>query len=681
MSIENKLKIDFRYYTAKGYLMYTIDIMTLFPEPVALMLGTSIIGRAQKRGLLEVCCHQIRDYTTNKQMQVDDYPYGGGHGCVMQCQPLCDCLKAIRELRDGKNVRTIYLSPCGKVFTENDAKRLSNSFDGIILVCGHYEGVDERFIEECVDEEISVGDFVLTGGEIPALAVADAVARLLPNVLSEGSVTEESHWAGLLEYPQYSRPEVWNGRQVPTVLLSGNHAEIKRWRFKQSLFRTKSRRPDMYNSLRFETKQEKRLLAEIEYEWENERMEELLDKYAELIIRKGINIQPNQTLLVSCHVDNADFARRCVKKAYEAGCREVIMNWGDDTISRETWLHANDEIFDTIRPWEAEKANTLASEGAAFLNLTSGDPEAMAGVDPERMRRKSVVASKATAPYREALMSDKLQWCVAAVPNVKWAKKMFPDMKEEKAFKKQWDSILTTSRVYEETSPIDEWDKHIDTLHRRAAKLNEYNFKYLKYSNSLGTDLTVELPEGHFWQGGDSKSEKGIQFLPNIPTEELYTAPKRDGVNGIVYASKPLVLSDIVDKFWFRFENGKIVELHAEKNEKILRTETTVDEGASYLGEVALVPYDSPISNTGLLFYNTLFDENAACHLAFGDSYPCVEGTSDLSWQERLEKHGLNHSITHCDFMVGTKDLSVIGVTHDGTEIPVFVNGNFAPNL
>lgn len=246
--------------------MFWIDIMTLFPDTVGDMLCESILGRAQERGIIRVECHQIRDYTTNKQKQVDDYPYGGGRGCVMQVQPLYDCWKHICD-EAGKRVHTIYLSPCGKVFRQEDAKRLKDDYDRLILVCGHYEGIDERFIDECVDEEISIGDFVLTGGEIPAMAVADAVCRLVPGVLpDEECFTEESHWNGMLEYPQYSRPEMWKGRAVPSVLLSGHHANIAKWRRKQSIIRTRLRRPDMYEKLVFTSKEDIKLLKEIEDE-------------------------------------------------------------------------------------------------------------------------------------------------------------------------------------------------------------------------------------------------------------------------------------------------------------------------------------------------------------------------------------------------------------------------------
>ena len=246
--------------------MYQINIMTLFPDTVGDQLCESILGRAQERGYIRIECHQIRDYTTNKQNQVDDYPYGGGRGCVMQAQPLYDCWRHICT-EAGKRVHTIYLSPCGTVFSQEDAKRLSRDYDSLILVCGHYEGVDQRFVDECVDEEISIGDFVLTGGEIPAMAVADAVCRLVPGVLPDAECfTEESHWDGLLEYPQYSRPEIWNGRRVPEILLSGHHANIARWRRKQSILRTKRRRPDMFRQLSFPENSDQKLLAEIEEE-------------------------------------------------------------------------------------------------------------------------------------------------------------------------------------------------------------------------------------------------------------------------------------------------------------------------------------------------------------------------------------------------------------------------------
>ncbi len=239
-----------------------IDILTLFPDTVGDMMNESILGRAQERGYIRIEAHQIRDYTANKQNQVDDYPYGGGRGALMQADPLYRCWCHVCD-EAGAPVHTIFLSPCGHVFRQEDAKRLSQ-MENIVLVCGHYEGIDQRFIDECVDEEISIGDFVLTGGEIPAMAVADSVCRLVPGVLPDKECFEdESHWDGLLEYPQYSRPAVWHGREVPPILLSGDHAKVARWRRKQAILRTRARRPDMYEKLRFETKEDKKILREI----------------------------------------------------------------------------------------------------------------------------------------------------------------------------------------------------------------------------------------------------------------------------------------------------------------------------------------------------------------------------------------------------------------------------------
>ncbi len=242
-----------------------IDIMTLFPESLTDVLADSILGRAQERGYLTIEAHQIRDYTASKQNQVDDYPYGGGRGAIMQADPLYRCWEAVCD-KAGGPVHTVYLSPCGHTFKQADAIRFSK-MENLILVCGHYEGIDQRFIDECVDEEISLGDFVLTGGEIAAMAVTDAVARMVPGVLADPECFEdESHYSGLLEYPQYSRPAVWHGREVPAILLSGNHKEVAKWRRKQSLRRTRLRRPDMYEKLDLSSKQDRKLLKEMEQE-------------------------------------------------------------------------------------------------------------------------------------------------------------------------------------------------------------------------------------------------------------------------------------------------------------------------------------------------------------------------------------------------------------------------------
>lgn len=248
--------------------MYQIDIMTLFPDTVGDVLGESILGRAQERDLIRINCHQIRDYTVNKQKQVDDYPYGGGKGAVMQADPLYRCWDHICTLAGGP-IHTIYLSPTGRVFQQADAKRLHQDYSRLILVCGHYEGIDQRFIDECVNEELSIGDYVLTGGEIPAMVVTDAVCRLVPGVLSDPACfINESHWDGLLEHPHYSRPDQWHGRSVPPILLSGHHANVEKWRRKQSILRTQKRRPDLFANLDLSGKADQKLLRELEAESE-----------------------------------------------------------------------------------------------------------------------------------------------------------------------------------------------------------------------------------------------------------------------------------------------------------------------------------------------------------------------------------------------------------------------------
>ena len=277
-------------------------------------------------------------------------------------------------------------------------------------------------------------------------------------------------------------------------------------------------------------------------------------------------------------------------------------------------------------------------------------------------------------------MSDKIQWCIAALPEEKWAQKMYPGVSGDEAMGKLTEAIFSTMRITADNDPVEAWRAHNEALNARKKKLTEFNFKSLHYTNSLGTDLTVELPQGHYWEGGNSRSAKGVAFNANMPTEEIFTAPKRDGVNGRVVSTKPFAIGgEIIDQFAFTFENGRIVNIETAdpKHRKMLEDEIGVDEGARCLGEVALVPYDSPISNMDILFYDTLFDENASCHLAFGASYPTVEGGADMTEAERLAA-GLNQSITHEDFMVGSADLNITGLTPDGREIPVFVNGNFA---
>ena len=407
-------------------------------------------------------------------------------------------------------------------------------------------------------------------------------------------------------------------------------------------------------------------------------LESLQRDYARLLIEKGVCLQAGQKLVISCPVEQAWFARLCAGAAYDAGCREVVMNWFDDALSRMTYLRAADAVFDEYPAWAAAKSDTLADEGAAFLSIAGGDPEALAGVDPDRLRRSRIASGTAMKHFRDMTGGNRVSWCIAAIPSPAWAKKVFPDLPENAAMQRLWTEILRSARADRGSAAAD-WAAHTAALREHVAILNSYDFKSLHYKSALGTDLTVELPEGHFWAGGEEKClGNGVMFSPNIPTEEVFTLPKRDGVNATVVASKPLSLNgNLIENFRFTLRNGKIVGVSAEKGEEILRDAISVDEGASYLGEAALVPCDSPISRSGVLFYNTLFDENASCHFAFGSAYPCIAGAENMD-EDALFARGMNRSITHVDFMIGTPDLSITGTTHDGREIPVFVDGNFA---
>ena len=408
-------------------------------------------------------------------------------------------------------------------------------------------------------------------------------------------------------------------------------------------------------------------------------MEAKLREYAKLLIEVGLNVQKKQTLIISSPVECAFFARLCADAAYDAGCREVIMNWSDDYLSRQKFLRADTSVFDDAPEWREKFFTHYAEAGAAYLAIAASDPETLKGVDPDRLVRAQKSGSLLRKTFDRLQMSNGFPWCIASVPIPSWAKTVFPELPEDQAMEKLWDAILRSVRIRGDGTAVSAWHQHLDTLGRRKALLNEYHFKYLHYTNSLGTDLTIQLPEDHLWAAGNSVMKNGVEFVANMPTEEIFTAPLKTGINGVVYSAMPLVDSgNIIDKFHFVIREGRIVEAHAEKGEEFLKAAISVDDGASYFGEVALVPYDSPISNQKILFYNTLFDENASCHLAFGEAYPeCIEGGESMS-REEVQAHGLNYSLTHVDFMVGTADLSIVGTTHDGREIPVFVNGNFA---
>lgn len=402
-----------------------------------------------------------------------------------------------------------------------------------------------------------------------------------------------------------------------------------------------------------------------------------LQKYAELAVKIGANVQPGQNLIVNATVDSAELVRLIVKQAYEAGARFVKVNWSDDTVTRLRYEMAADESFLDEPKWYAGEMLEYVENGAAVLHVISSDPDLLNGVDPQRITNHHKTYGKAMSKYRELQMSDKFSWSIVAVPSRAWAAKVFPNLPENEQVPALWEAIFKTVRL-DRPDPIAAWREHIDGLTQKSDYLNTKRYKKLHYV-APGTDLTIELPKGHLWVAAESINAQGNTFLANLPTEEVFTAPLKTGVNGTVSSTKPLSYNgNIIDRFKLTFENGRIVDFSAEVGEENLKQLIELDEGSHYLGEVALVPHGSPISQSGILFYNTLFDENASNHLAIGNAYAFnLEGGKSMT-REELAQSGLNASFAHEDFMVGSAEMDIYGVTEDGKEEPIFTKGNWA---
>jgi aminopeptidase len=405
--------------------------------------------------------------------------------------------------------------------------------------------------------------------------------------------------------------------------------------------------------------------------------QEILKKYAKLIISKGINIQKDQIIVLSAPVEEYKFARIVIETAYEYGAKDVIMNWTDEIASKLWYKNVSDGVLEYFPNWKKEFYLTYVNQNAAFIHICAEDPELLKDIDPEKITKSQKPAMLALQEYMQAIMCHKNTWCVVSVPSEAWAAKVFPNLSVDEAIQKLWQAIIETTRLNAE-DPIVAWNNHIIELHKKADFLNRCDFQYLTYKNSIGTNFTIELPENHIWACGGEYTPNGIEFVANIPTEEIFTMPKKSGMNGKVVSSMPLNHNGtLIDKFWLQFEQGRIIDYGAEQGYKTLKSLIDTDEGSHYLGEVALVPYNSPISNLNILFYNTLFDENASCHLAIGKAYPTnIKNGSNLTTEQLLELD-VNDSLTHVDFMIGTADLEIKGMTRDGKEIIIFENGNF----
>lgn len=403
---------------------------------------------------------------------------------------------------------------------------------------------------------------------------------------------------------------------------------------------------------------------------------ENLKKYSNLIIKVGANVLEGDIVTISSPVERADFARMLVEDAYKAGAHEVNINWTDEVISRLGYQNAPVEVLEDVPQYNFDKAEYYAKKGEKRIAISASDPESLKGIDSQKIQRVSKAVSTKMQPLRKYTMNDINSWTVVSVPTEKWAKKVFPN--SDTPVEDLWEAIFKTTRI-DQTDPIKSWENHLNTLTTKADWLNEQDFKYLRYKASNGTDLEIELPEGHIWTAASSLNSKNERFVPNMPTEEVFTLPHKNGVNGKVFSSKPLVYAgNVIDEFWLKFKDGKVIDFDAKVGKETLQSIFDKDERARHLGEVALVPFDSPISNSNILFFNTLFDENASCHLALGKAYPTtIKGGPDMS-DDELDKAGVNDSLAHEDFMVGTSDLNIVGIKKDGSEVQVFKDGNWA---
>ena len=402
-----------------------------------------------------------------------------------------------------------------------------------------------------------------------------------------------------------------------------------------------------------------------------------LRKYANLIARVGANVQKGQEVIINAELDQPEFVKMVVEECYKAGAKKVLVDWSYQPLTKLNVRYCSEKVLGSLDKWQLEKWEHQVEVLPCKIYLMSEDPDGLAGVNQKKYAKAMASRSKLIKPIRNK-MENKYLWCIAAVPGKGWAKKVFPGERTNAAVEKLWEAILLASRV--DDDPVEAWNQHNASLKSKCDYLNALNIKELRYKASNGTDFRVGLlPNALFMAGGEETLGSNIYFNPNIPTEEAFTSPRKGDADGVVYSSKPLSYGgQLIDNFMIRFEKGKVTEVKAEQNEKLLREIIGMDDGASYLGEVALVPYSSPVQKSGLLFYNTLFDENAVCHLALGRGFTNVIKDYDKYTEEECHEMGINDSVVHEDFMIGTPDLSITAITADEKEIQIFKDGEWA---
>ncbi len=402
----------------------------------------------------------------------------------------------------------------------------------------------------------------------------------------------------------------------------------------------------------------------------------VLRQYARLIARTGVNIQPGQEVFIAADLDQPEFVAMLVEECYRCKAGKVVVDWNYQPLQKLHYRYRTNTTLGKVEDYEIARWQHYVDNIPCRIYLDSEDPNGLKGINQEKMAKAQQKRFPVIKPYRDAI-ENKYQWCIAAVPGEAWAKKLFPELRVNQAVEKLWEAILATSRVTDD--PIAAWEEHNRDLHARCDYLNGLGIAKLHYTAKNGTDFTVGMiPEAHF-SGGSEKSLQGIVFNPNIPSEECFISPKRGEAEGIVYATKPLSYQgQLIDRFWIRFREGKAVEWYAEENNDLLTKLIHMDEGSAYLGECALVPYDSPICKSGLLFYNTLFDENAACHLALGMGFADTINDFENRTLEECRQLGVNDSMIHEDFMIGSPDMNIDAICRDGKTVPIFRNGNWA---
>lgn len=404
----------------------------------------------------------------------------------------------------------------------------------------------------------------------------------------------------------------------------------------------------------------------------------LLEKYAKLIVETGVNVQPDQRLVIRGTTEAKELIREITKAAYNVGSKQVHVLWSDDYVAHDTAQNVALDVLKNIPEYLIAQYQYFVDEEACFVSLTSPIPGLNADLDAKKQQQVEIATQQKLSFFRAHTMGNKVPWVVAAAPNLIWAEAVFPKLKGSEALEALWSAVFAACRVNLSSNPTLNWKEHNKNLTAHNQVLNNYNFKSLHFKNSIGTDVTIELVENHIWAGGIETAQTGVKFNPNLPTEETFTMPHKFGTNGKIVSSKPLnYQGKLINDFWLEFKDGKVIDFDAKEEKAALESLLNFDEGARYLGEVALISHNTPISETNIVFLNTLFDENASCHVALGRAYPMnIKDGNDTPMEELLKK-GYNNSMTHVDFMFGSSDMEIIGTTQDGKKIQVFKAGNF----